>query len=466
MPGRLRLLCSLFLAVLTVIPTSANAVPDPQVQLKFQFPDGTPMADATVGVVWHPFQAPNAYVSPILAGGLTLTDGSFGFNIETDDALDQFKQDLETKYEDEALPLLEEVPVGGLPDLYELGADQPFINVEVHAVDPDHTWLAVWYLALPLDGTYGETITANMDLSKMPGAAELSSEALAGLEGNVTTCLPNTEPDGFDAMLPLIEDVFDGGLGPVNPMSHTDTNRICAVSAQPADADPTSSAEGYPTVLSPEECVPAPYTCLAATKTRWTKVAEMHSAPGMRHSFLYGEGRDTQTNVAIKSADGGGWGLAGWAFEDSARSQMAYMVQAHNYHRERLMQYMFHKYRTCYYAFVGGYSCWDTWRPEFWTGGFEKQSKDPVVQPPRDWNRSIKIGVGSSWYTETARQWGFGLGVQLGPINLGSQAGFSSITRLFWDGVDGCGQSRILWGAAGKWPFEAPRIYAICAQWN
>ena len=424
------------------------------------------MADATVGVVWHPFEAPNAYVSPILAGGLTLPDGSFGFNIETDDALDQFKQDLEGRFEQEAGPVLEGLPlVGGLPDAYSLGASEPLINVEVHAVDSDHTWLAVWYLALSLDGTYEETITANMDLSTMPGAADLSSEALAGLQGNVTTCLPNDEPDGFDAMLLEIEDDADGAIGTGELPDELDPNRICAVSIDPTSPEPSSSADGYP-APTPDECTPAPYTCLAGTKTRWTKVAEMHSSPGMLHQFLYDKGRDTQTNIAIKSSNGGGWGLGGWAYEQSARNTWVSIPKFDNYHRERFMQYIFHKYRTCYYDFSGGYTCWDTWKPSFWGGGYKKRSKNPVWQPGRDTRHDVAIENGTTWTTANAQQWGFGIGVRLGPINLGSQAGFSEITQFSWTGRDGCGSTRWIWGANGKWPVEAPRIYAICEPNN
>lgn len=464
LPGRPRLKWFLFLVVVSMLaPSTAIAVPDPQIQLTFEFPDGTPMSDATVGVLWVPFQAPNAYVSPILAGGVTLSDGTFGFNLETDDALDQFKEDLETKYNEAALPLMEEVPVGGLPDLYAAGSDLPWINVAVNAVDPDHTWLAAWNLALPLDGTYGETITANVDLSALPAAAGLSSQTLAGLDGNVTTCMPNDEPDGFDAMLLDIEDeVGAGSVGGVGNGDTVDPNRICAASIQPTSPEPGADSTGLP-IPTPNECQPlTTYTCLAGTKTRWTKVAEMHSAPGLYHDFLYDEGRDTQTEVALKAGDGGGWQIGGWAWEGSSRDTMASVHEDGNYHRERFMQYVFHKYRSCSYHFIGGYFCTDQWRPSFWTGGWTKRSKTAINQPSRDKAHSIKVGVGGRWTTTTTRQWGFGIGVRLGPINLGAQAGFSNATQLSWAGTEGCGSSRWLWGGGNKWPIEAGRIYAIC----
>jgi hypothetical protein len=462
------------LALQPLLPAAAVTLP---YELTLTLPGGAAMSNSTVTVSLEPFNAPNAYASAVLAQGVTNADGLFGFELSSDAVADAAFQAAS-----DTLGLLPpDVPFPGGGEqtadalmLEFLGADfgpetkdgltqnLASINAHVMAVNPEHTWLASWDVILPLTDGYSETIEANVDLSLLPEAAAMSDEGLTGAYQRVTTCLPATEPEGFDHMLLNIEDDYEGLVGAAQETA--DPQDYCATSVEQGPL-PATSSTGVPSF---DPCDPdnGPFwNCLAGSKRRWTATLEWHVGQGMRSTYNYGgvESHDTSAETLVDF--GGGYQVGGRVSEQKARGNWADVTKERAYHRYRVAQYRYNNYRTCTYDPIStNIYCEDKWKIFHWTGGFFKHSNVEAGLPPVDKAHAIRLAVGGTWGTSNMRQKTFGLGVYLLGVGLETQSGFSTTTSVKWTGIPGCGSHRWLWGYNGKDPTNASLIYAACSS--
>lgn len=133
-----RTLVSLAVAMTTMIgvmypshATTANVV-----RLKFTAPDGSPLANATVGVYLHPFDHPVTFIPTRLVLQETNPHGHVRFNLATR----------------EAALLESKDSVGG------------WVNVEVRALDKQRRFMVSEPMMLPVGRSFTKTLTADIDL--------------------------------------------------------------------------------------------------------------------------------------------------------------------------------------------------------------------------------------------------------------------------------------------------------------
>jgi hypothetical protein len=453
----------MFLAIQSPVPAPAAATFP--YEFTFNLPSGAPMAESTVTVVLEPFDPPSAYVSPVIAQGSTEANGAFGFDLSTDSLIDAAYEGAretldivpEAAFEEADNLVASYLGTNISPDAKEgIVGEGASINAVVRAVNPEHTWLAEWNVVIPLQGKYEETFAANLDLTTIPGVGEMSDAALTGRGTSITTCLPATEDEGFDQMLFNLEDDTGGLSGNLTQTPHpTD---ICPVSIEPG-ALPADNSTGTPQFQ--ENCDdPTWHGCAIAMKRRWAAIAEWHVARGMQSDLYYGAGSH-DTNSMSMINHGGGWQVGGWNSELFARDNSAGVTKDGAYHRYRVAQYQYNKYRRCDYE-GNVLFCTDKWLMARWTGGFSKRSNVEAHVPSL--NKQAGFRLRDAWFaTSNTRQHAWGAGVYiLGGIGVGTQSGFSETTKLTWRPTQGCEHDRWLWGSEGKYPSNAGTIYATC----
>jgi hypothetical protein len=311
-----------------------------------------------------------------------------------------------------------------IPASIQSTVGEPEINALVRAMDPQRRWLVDWTLVLPTSGGALETVPATVRVSDAFPSAPPSEEDWVGTP--VVREVEADDPDGGD---PSEDEVV--------------------VERPDSDA-----------------CMPTPDAVCAtdhqvATKRRWVKVTQHHLSKGMRGSFSYLNGRETQTQVATKVGNAN-WGVGGWVTELKNRSDSHTATKEGPFHRVWLARYRYAKYHWVVYCqenwLYGVCATGYTWKPKNWTGGIAR-SDWFATQPDRDSKYSVKL-VGT--YTRNSGEnVTFGVGVQLVGLELKSQSGYSTITKLTWEKIPGCSKARWLYGN-GADPAEAKVIFASC----
>ncbi|MGH2653327.1 MAG: hypothetical protein ACRDHV_03115 [Actinomycetota bacterium] len=309
-----------------------------------------------------------------------------------------------------------------VPDSIQSSVAEHHINALVRAMDPQRRWLVDWTLVLPTSGPATETVPAMIRVS-----------------------------DAFPQVAPSDEE----WVGAPTVREEEDTD--------PDDGDPSES-EVVVEEPDSDACtqVTADAACAldhaVASKRRWVKVTQHHLSKGMKGTFSYLKGRETQTEIAAK-VGGGDWYVGGWVTELKKRSDSHEATKEGPFHRVWLARYRYVKY---HYVFCNEWTaiCYDAyhWKPKHWTGGIAR-SDWVASQPDRDPQYSEKL-VGT--YTrDSGQNVTFGMGVHIAGLSLSSQAGYSAITQLTWKKIAGCPKARWLFGAAAD-PAVAKIIFARC----
>lgn len=199
----------------------------------------------------------------------------------------------------------------------------------------------------------------------------------------------------------------------------------------------------------------------AGTKLKPVKVAAMHLSRGMKGKFVFKQGRETNTEIAVNWDDGYGWQVGGWYRENEERGFASKTPLLRGpYHRVQRPVYEYQKYRYCgLYDDTNG-ECLVVRRyfeVEVWTGHIDRRL-ETSTRGEYDKDHAIPLKPGEVRTTKHQSNHMFGIGLILKGIGLRSHTGYSTITRLRWVGLDTCGKNR-LWGI-GKWPPQAPTVFA------
>lgn len=126
------------------------------------------------------------------------------------------------------------------------------------------------------------------------------------------------------------------------------------------------------------------------------------------------------------------------------------------FRRRWYAQYQYKKYVACI-GNDGAWICWNEWRPRIWTGDM-KRSKVALSVPALDYGHDILLSKGEIFRRDEKANRQYGVGLRLAGLGLGSQAGYSSVTKLKWVGRTGC-RFRHLYGV-GSFPTESRTVYA------
>jgi hypothetical protein len=210
-------------------------------------------------------------------------------------------------------------------------------------------------------------------------------------------------------------------------------------------------------------------------KRRPVRVTHQHLGRGVNGRFCFLNGRDTYTEIAVRLQAGSSWGpweASGWRRESKSRTYGSCAPSSAAkprgrrgpFHELWLASYKYYKYRVrVWQCDPASGSCIPTyrqeWRPHHWTGGMRLAKGVTLDQPRRRAANSIRLPRNRDFWKDARRNTRFGFGVSIAGIRLESQAGYSSITKLWWLSTRRCRRNYLYGGGTDPGDARGP-IYS------
>lgn len=292
----------------------------------------------------------------------------------------------------------------------------------------------------------------NFDLSVADadlGRLESTTVARKLVDGDWKT--PPPEPSAEAAKVSARSKVAARRLGEVPVNGAASPDLVISGSSEKIDlsasgqrvAGRSSAAEAEAPLYAPCSFV------VSARPERFVNVIELHNATNSRLIWKYGRKADSDIDAAMDYSGDGGWKIRGSGHIGTKKGDhVGGTIPA----GQRMNQYAITKFEFVegrYKPYGLGRYCQDTNIPvnsksnkavEWVTGADERPGPGAEYigcdQAPQSSHRT-RYGVGNSYTRDRENASKIGFGVDVGPINLGSQSGFSENVTLDWLAVKG-----------------------------
>ncbi|MFJ9317873.1 hypothetical protein ACIRN4_27040 [Pimelobacter simplex] len=244
-------------------------------------------------------------------------------------------------------------------------------------------------------------------------------------------------------------------LGEVPSTDSASTDLVISASSEKVDlAAPARRGVAGRSTAAEAAAAEAPVYALCsfevqAKPERYVNIIELHNATNSRLTWRYGKKADSDIDAAMDYSGDGGWQIRGNGHIGNSHGDFVDGVIPAG---QRINQYAITKFEFVegqYKPYGLGRLCKDTSIPvnskskkavKWLTGADERPGAGAEYvgcdQAPQSAHRA-RYGVGNSYTRDTENASKIGFGVDVGPINLGSQSGFSENVTLHWTAVKG-----------------------------
>lgn len=410
------------LSAIALAPSNEVRAASTLATISFRFTDanGAPMPNVEAAVYIEPYQISRSYAPALISTGTSDTDGYYKFPLDIPQSVD--------------------VPDGA-----------PFVDLLVRAVDESHTLLGDWNSVVPVIGKYSERIPMTHDISAWdPDPSTMPATAL--LSVGITACLP-LAPAEVDPQIAEVEDdpetVY---LDSTEEAGLAEDALYCGLSVNTIDSDLPGGVTG----TQGESGV------IIDRKRRWDKVAEMHSAPGMRTRFQFtaGDFKELKLEVLTSGNPSAGWSVGGMALEGVNRGSGSIAPwKYHKFDRKWFARYRMYLYQTCHTPPYEEY-CLYKWKAHHWTGGI-KRGKEESWEAPFSTAYAEKLPLNGAFTRLKGNNRTFTTSVQLLGFSLKGNSGYEKNSLMTWEGIAGCNGTRWLYGASSD-PTVTDVVNASC----